>query len=111
MVVSQRITFYLYQPISVKVFVAYKAAETHVNNHLRSKHSENVKVIAIDFAIMGSFLRRKSNYEHRSTVTANAMNTLMAIVTVFDIDAKNWICTPCEFRRTRPICLLKSELG
>jgi len=60
---------------------------------------------------MGSFLHRKSNYEHHFTVTTNEMNTLMAIVTVFDVDVTNWRYFQCEFRHTRPVYLSSFELG
>jgi len=57
---------------------------------------------------MGSFLRRKSSYEHHSAFTTNEMNTLIAIVTLLDIEATNCCC---EFRRDRPKWLSGSELG
>lgn len=58
---------------------------------------------------MGSFLRRKSSYEHHSAFTTNEMNTLIAIVTLLDIEAINNSC--CEFRHDRPKWLSGSELG
>jgi len=57
---------------------------------------------------MGSFLRRKSSYEHHSTFTTNEMNTLIAIVTLLDIEATK---SCCEFRHNRPKWLSSSELG
>jgi len=55
---------------------------------------------------MGSFLCRKSSYEHHTTFTTNAMNTLIATVIVLDVETTN-----CEFRDTLPKRLPRSELG
>jgi len=60
---------------------------------------------------MGSFLHRKSNYEHQFTDNTNTMNTLIAIVTVLDIEVTNWRYSQCDFRHIRPICLSEFELG